>query len=83
MRKQDGFSHIEVIIVLLVLGIVGFGGWRVLSSKKKQKVQPRRRFSHRLKRRQQASLVIHFFGNSAKTAGLQRLMYPTALLNQC
>jgi hypothetical protein len=32
-KDQKGFSTVEAIIIIVVLGIVGFAGWRVLGSK--------------------------------------------------
>lgn len=33
-NKQNGFSIVEVLIVIVIFGVVGFVGWRVLSSKR-------------------------------------------------
>lgn len=34
-KKQAGFSAVELIIILLVLGVVSFAGWKVWDSRKK------------------------------------------------
>lgn len=31
MTKQGGFSAVEALIILLCIGIVGFGGWYIFS----------------------------------------------------
>lgn len=35
MRKQQGFSALMLVLILIVLGLIGFTGWYVWDSKKK------------------------------------------------
>ena len=35
VKKSDGFSAVEGVLILLIVGIIGFTGWYVMNSKKK------------------------------------------------